>query len=171
MLTEFTEVKYAMHTRQTALHEWLHSIIKDTPYTVNLLAGDASFRRYFRLHLNEQTRIIMDAPPEKEAILPFIEIGERLAKQGIHTPSVYAVDYEKGFVLLEDLGDDLLLNVITPENADKLYTQAMSTLTTLQHTPTNHPQLPLFDHAFMLTELAIFHEWFLKAYLAMELTE
>ena len=171
MLAELTEAKYAMHTRQTALIEWLNTIISDTPFTVTLLAGDASFRRYFRLHQNGESRVIMDAPPEKEDIAPFIQIANRLAKQGIHTPTIYAVDYEQGFVLLEDLGDDLLLHVITQENADKLYTQAMNTLTTLQRTPTTNPQLPLFDHAFMLTELAVFHEWFLKAYLALELTE
>ena len=159
-----------MNTRQTELNEWLIPLINDSAFTVVPLAGDASFRRYFRLHQDSQTRVIMDAPPDKEGLDSFIHVANLLAKQGIHTPAVYAVDYAQGFALLEDLGDDLLLNKISNNNADMVYTMAMQTLLTMQHTPTTHPQLPLFDQAFMLTELNVFREWFLTAYLAIQPT-
>lgn len=159
-----------MNTRQTELNEWLTPLLNDSPFTVVPLAGDASFRRYFRLHQDGQTRVIMDAPPEKEGLDSFIHVANLLAKESIHTPKVYAVNYKQGFALLEDLGDDLLLNKISNDNADKLYKVAMQTLLTMQHTPTTNPQLPLFDQDFILSELNVFKEWFLSAFLAIKPT-
>lgn len=162
--------KYTMQTRENALNEWLKTIVGNDAFTVTPLAGDASFRRYFRLHSNGDTRVIMDAPPNKEDIGPFIRIGCLLAKNGIHTPQIYAVDHEQGFILLEDLGDHLLLGALSEENVDSLYTRAINTLVQLQSTPASDTSLPAFDKTFMLGELNIFREWFLSAYLNLSLT-
>ena len=158
-----------MHTRQNELNKWLKGILGDTPFTLALLAGDASFRCYYRLHCGELTRVVMDAPPNKESITSFINIGNKLASMGIHTPEILAVEETQGFILLEDLGDELLLRVLTHGNADLLYTAAMTTLLHLQQCPTTDPQLPDFDKNFMLQELSLFHDWFLQAYLALRL--
>ena len=161
--------KYNMQTRQNELNDWLKSLFGETPFTITPLAGDASFRRYFRFQCGELTRVVMDAPPDKENITPFLDIGHQLATIGIHTPTVYAVDQALGFILLEDLGDQLLLRALSHENADTLYPAAMLTLLQLQQCPTTHPQLPEFDRAFMLKEMSLFREWFLEAYLGLQL--
>lgn len=156
-----------MQTRETALNEWLKNILSESAFTVTLLAGDASFRRYFRLHTDGLTRVIMDAPPNKETIASFIQVGHLLAKHGIHTPTIHAVDKKQGFVLLEDLGDTLLLGVLSSENADQLYALAMETILAIQRIPAS---VPAFDATFMQQELSLFREWFLDAYLNISLS-
>ncbi len=158
-----------MHTRQNELNKWLEGIFGNTPFTLVPLAGDASFRQYFRLHYGELTRVVMDAPPDKETITSFINIGNKLATIGIHTPKILAFEQAQGFILLEDLGDELLLRALSRNNAEQLYTAAMTTLLHIQQCPTTHPQLPDFDKNFMLQELSLFHEWFLHAYLELQL--
>lgn len=162
--------KYIMQTRENALNIWLKTILVDTPFTVTPLAGDASFRRYFRLHAEGLTRVIMDAPPKKEALVPFIHVADILAKIGILTPTIYAVDHSQGFALLEDLGDQLLLGALNRDNADTLYSLAMTTLKQIQQAPVKDAALPVFDKAFMLSELAVFREWFLDAWLKLKLS-
>jgi len=158
-----------MHERQNALHNWLKKLFIESFYTLTPLAGDASFRRYFRLHSKEQTHVVMDAPPGKETIAPFIDIAKLLQNHGIHTPTVFAFDEQQGFILLEDLGDQLLLNSLSPDNANQLYTAAMTTLIHIQECSPSNPSLPDFDKTFMLQELALFHEWFLQGYLSLTL--
>lgn len=155
--------------RDNKRDEWLKHYFGHSNFTIARLAGDASFRCYFRLYHNEQTYVVMDAPPEKEGLTSFLHIANRLATQGIYTPQIYAVDTIDGFVLLEDLGDDLLLTVLNKNNADDLYKKALDTLLMLQTTPSS--DLPVFDTPFMLSELAVFREWFLEKFLALQLTE
>ncbi len=162
--------KYTMQTRQNALNKWLKNIVGDIPYTLFPLAGDASFRRYFRLHYDNHVYVVMDAPPKKETITPFINIGNKLASIGIHTPRIHAADSANGFALLEDLGDQLLLTILSRDNADVLYTAAITTLLQLQQCPINDPLLAHFDKTFMLNEISLFREWFLHAYLNLTLT-
>ena len=97
------------------------------------------------------------------------DIGNQLLAIGLHTPTVYAFDKALGFILLEDLGDQLLLRALTQENADGLYKAAILTLLKLQETPIT-PTLPEFNEAFMLKEMSLFREWFLEAYLGLQLS-
>ncbi len=158
-----------MHTRQNELNKWLATLFSHKPFTLTPLAGDASFRRYFRLHCGELTHVVMDAPPDKEAIAPFISIGNQLATAGVHTPAILAVNHTEGFILLEDLGDQLLLDALSRDSADMLYTAAMTTLLQIQQCPTSHSKLPEFDLTHIFQELSLFREWFLHAYLNIEL--
>lgn len=159
-----------MHKRQNELNSWLKSTLNHKQYKLIPLAGDASFRKYYRAHCDEQTYVVMDAPPNKEALTPFINIGKLLAANGVHTPAIIAFELTQGFALLEDLGDKLLLNELSTDNVDQLYEGAMTTLLRLQQSSTRNPELPVFDKAFMLQELALFPEWFLKAYLELQLS-
>ena len=161
--------KYNMHTRQNELNKWLEQIVGPTPFSLIPLAGDASFRRYFRLYCGDITRVVMDAPPERESITSFISIVNKLSSMGIHTPKILAIDQTHGFILLEDLGDELLLGTLSHDNADQLYTAAMTTLLHLQQCPTNDPPLPTFNKAHMLQELGLFRQWFLHAALDIQL--
>lgn len=157
-----------MPNRQNALNNWLQQIPKLGTFSLLPLTGDASFRRYFRLSCHQGSRIVMDAPPEKEPLKSFIEVAKRLSSHGIKTPYIYAADEQQGFALLEDLGDCLLLNSLSTHKADTLYKNAINTLIRLQQCPTTN--LPHFDQAFILKELAIFCDWFLHRYLQLELS-
>src|SRR6185503_15413337 len=70
-----------------------------------LLAGDASFRKYFRLTRPGGTAVVMDAPAPHEDVRPFVRIGRHLLTMKLSAPEILAVDEENGFLLLEDLGD------------------------------------------------------------------
>lgn len=158
-----------MHTRQNELNKWLEHIFKNNSFTLSPLAGDASFRRYFRLQCGDLSYVVMDAPPEKESVAEFIEIGQKLAAIGIHTPAILTVEASLGFLLLEDLGDQLLLSVVSKENADHFYTAAMTTLLRLQQCSLDEFKRSEFNQAHMLQELSLFREWFLHAALGIEL--
>ena len=70
-------------------------------------SADASFRRYFRVHMaksphNVSTAILMDAPPSKEDSRPFVQVADLLAQTGAPVPRLYATDLQDGILLLED---------------------------------------------------------------------
>lgn len=157
-----------MQERQNALNNWLKLQLNTIPFDLEPLTGDASFRRYFRLTLPTSTKIVMDAPPEKEPLAHFINIQRTLQMQGILTPVVDAADLEQGFALIDDLGDALFLHTITESNRDHYYDNAIKTLVDLQQCPSD--ALPVFDKQHMLKEMNLFIEWFLKAYLNLSLT-
>src|SRR5918995_7262722 len=68
------------------------------------LAGDASFRRYFRIVHGGRTAVLMDAPPEHEDVRPFVAVAEWLAQAGLTAPEILARDMERGLLLLGDFG-------------------------------------------------------------------
>lgn len=118
------------------------SFLSQTPYANwqrGPLAGDASNRRYERLSGAEgQTVVLMDAPPEKgEDIRPFVRIADYLRAQGLSAPEILAQDPENGFLLLEDLGDDLYARIIEREPVleRELYEAATDALVALHQAP------------------------------------
>ncbi|MEE3215988.1 MAG: aminoglycoside phosphotransferase, partial [Pseudomonadota bacterium] len=91
-------------SRLEQLRHWAHSQHPHDPGAGQLVlaAGDASFRRYYRLTLNDgQTRILMDAPPPQEDVAPFVDIARRWRSAGLPAPAIHAVDPQQGFVELE----------------------------------------------------------------------
>ncbi|MGE5146628.1 MAG: aminoglycoside phosphotransferase, partial [Candidatus Eiseniibacteriota bacterium] len=81
------------------------------------LAGDASFRRYERLAGGPKPAVLMDAPPPKEDVRPFVAVARRLTSLGFSAPEIYAADVEAGLLLLEDLGDDTFTRVLASDPA------------------------------------------------------
>lgn len=139
------------------------------------VSGDASFRRYFRVELPEQSYILVDAPPTKEDSRPFISLAESLRKAGLHTPRVLRADAELGFMLLEDLGDHLYLPALQQAGkpsavTDALYLPAIEALVRLQR---NHAitTLPPYDRALLHREMDLFEQWFCRRYLNLTLAE
>lgn len=154
-----------MQTRENALNKWLTETLQNQDFTLTPLAGDASFRRYFRLHHPKGTYVVMDAPPEKESLTAFIDVEKRLRDQGLRTPCIRAKASSQGFLLLDDLGDRLLLN--EPSHAH--YETALDVLVQLQGTTAT--SLPYFNEAFMLQEMSLFQTWFLDAHLKITLNQ
>jgi len=157
-----------MINRQAQLEQWLARCLNTSHFKLTALCGDASFRSYYRLQYDDNKRIIMNAPPAKENLHQFITIAEILNKHQIRAPQIYAVDEQLGFAILEDFGDRLLLGELNNHSADVLYKQAITTLLAIQQCPTE--QLPSFNQRFMKQEMGLFSQWFLDAYLKLELS-
>ncbi|MBV7527841.1 MULTISPECIES: aminoglycoside phosphotransferase family protein [Pseudomonas] len=138
------------------------------PATLTAASSDASFRRYFRWEGGDKSFIVMDAPPPQENCKPFVDIAFLLAKSGINVPRIYAEDLERGFLLLNDLGNKTYLDVIESENADDLFKDALQALLTFQQLPMVAP-LPSYDVALLRRELELFPEWYVKRELGIEL--
>ncbi|EPA95498.1 aminoglycoside phosphotransferase [Pseudomonas sp. G5(2012)] len=111
--------------------------------------------------------IVMDAPPPQENCKPFVDIAFLLAKSGINVPKIYAEDLERGFLLLNDLGNQTYLDVIDSENADNLFNDALQALLAFQQLPMVAP-LPSYDVALLRRELQLFPEWYVKHELGVE---
>ncbi|MFJ4590021.1 aminoglycoside phosphotransferase family protein [Pseudomonas moraviensis] len=137
------------------------------PATLTAASSDASFRRYFRWEGDGRSFIVMDAPPPQENCKPFVDIAFLLAKSGINVPKIYAEDLERGFLLLNDLGNKTYLDVIDGENADALFHDALQALLAFQQLPMVAP-LPSYDVALLRRELELFPEWYVKHELGIE---
>jgi len=127
------------------------------------VAGDASNRRYERLTRSQgQTIILMDAPADKgEDVRPFIAIAQHLRGIGLSAPEILHADVANGFLLIEDLGDDLFKQVIARDPALEmpLYEASVDVLTTLHAAPL--PALAPYDTATMTTFAARAYDWYL----------
>src|SRR6185312_11412215 len=107
-----------------------------------LLAGDASFRKYFRLTRGTGTAVVMDAPSPWEDVRPFVRIGKHLLAMKLSAPEIHAVDETNGFLLLEDLGDDTFARVLANGgNEAELYARATDVLAAVHAAP-EHGLLP-----------------------------
>ena len=132
-----------------------------------LLAGDASNRTYFRVQeANGTCAVIMDAPPEKgEDIRPFIDVTQRLRLSGFSAPNIYASDPEHGFLILEDLGDDLFAQVLRTDTTQEteFYQTAVDLLVELHTAPETSSGLAPYDQATCLREAQLITNWYLPA--------
>ncbi|HSP58703.1 MAG TPA: phosphotransferase [Halomonas sp.] len=138
---------------------------------LELAAGDASFRRYFRLTLPDgTTRMLMDAPPEHEDSRPFVAIARHWQAAGLPVPGLHAVDLDAGFLELDDLGDTPL-QVCLREAAHPVtlawHERALALLHTLQNR-TTPDALPRYDEALLGRELDLFPQWCLDAWLGLD---
>jgi len=151
-----------MNDRLNLIKNWLESELKIPEYNINKLTGDASFRQYFRINLPDVSYILMDAPPGRECCKTFANLDHFFRENHIHVPKIYAENITDGFLLLEDFGDDVLLSILTPGNADNYYHKAIDIICDIQAAKTNNMTLPPFDKKFMLEEMELFREWLLK---------
>ena len=128
------------------------------------LAGDASFRRYFRIHRGEETAVLMDAPPEHEDIGPFLTVAGHLLDRGFAPPRPLAVDRERGLLLLEDFGDERVGPVLqrAPERERAIYETAVDILVRLAAQPAPADIAP-YDDSAMSREVLLFSEWYMPA--------
>lgn len=158
-------------TRYQQLLDWLRTDLGLSVESIAPASSDASFRRYFRIHSGGNTHIVMDAPPPKENVTPFVAVAKLMANAGVYTPEVRAVDVDRGFVLLGDFGHRNYLDELDEASVESLYRDAMATLLTLQKGISGvSSDLPAYDERLLRTELEIFHEWFLTQWLGVSLS-
>ncbi|MDX1344369.1 MAG: phosphotransferase [Sedimenticolaceae bacterium] len=158
-----------MTDRLEQLVTWLSDQPGLRPDTLEQVAGDASFRRYYRvLTVDGVSRIVMDAPPEHEDCHPFVDVTGRLETAGVHVPHIHAQDLEQGFLLLEDLGDIQYLDRLDQDSAARLYGDALHALRTFQASAPPDG-LPPYDEALLRFEMELFREWLCTRHLGLEL--
>ncbi|WP_287911346.1 phosphotransferase, partial [Acinetobacter sp.] len=126
------------------------------------LAGDASFRRYARITLNNKTFMLMDAPPEKEDCRPFVAIDEFFDSNGVRVPHIVAKDLEQGLLLLEDFGDVLLSTQLDEHNVDAHYRQSFKQLVHLQSID-GETHLPAYNYEKLISEMELLTDWLLPS--------
>lgn len=127
------------------------------------LAGDASFRRYFRIVAPGRRAVLMDAPAPHEDPRPFLAVAEHLIALGFAAPRALATDLENGLVLLEDFGDARMREVIdaAPETERRIYADAVDLLAQLHMHKA--AELPPYDEAQYLREACLLTEWYAPA--------
>jgi aminoglycoside/choline kinase family phosphotransferase len=138
------------------------------------LAGDASFRSYYRLAEGNRRAVLMDAPPPLEDVRPYVEVAQLLRRLGLSAPEIYAEDAEHGFLLIEDFGDDTYTRLLA-RGADEaaLYALAIDTLAALQRAvaATGPPAQPPYDEERLLAEAALLTDWYAPVVLAEPLPD
>ena len=159
-----------MDERLRALEEWLRERLRGAPFRIEPASADASFRRYFRVHLEGgETRIAMDAPPEREDSRPFVHVAQLFRDAGLNAPHVLEQDLARGFLLLSDLGTLPYLKALREgASPDRLFGDATTALVRWQ-AATREGELPPYDEALLRRELSLFPDWYIARHLGIEL--
>ncbi len=161
--------------RLAQINQWLISLQDQWGLELNSLkpaSADASFRRYFRINSSNSkypSLIVMDAPPDKEALSPFILVAELLKNAGLNVPIVLEKNLGDGFLLLTDLGSETYLSHLKAKNAKQLYREANQALIKMQ-LQSRPGVLPVYDDATLQREMDLFDEWYLKKHHQIMLT-
>ena len=135
---------------------------------ITKVAGDASFRSYYRSVSDKKSFIIMDAPPEFEDVKPFCKIDEFLVQNNFSAPKIFAADFKNGFLLLEDFGDISYGKILANLSGDALlkkeneiYTHAIDALLNLHQLPILPENLALYNEELLMREVMLLVEWYL----------
>ena len=145
---------------------WLQGLGADLQSDFHNVAGDASFRRYFRVQVNGVSRILMDAAPPGEDVGPFIDIDRRLRSAGLFAPEIFSADQANGYLLLEDLGDDLYRDLLHKNNADVLFPDLFDILKTFALVA-DTTDLPDLDYRKLRRDMDLFPGWYLSKHRKM----
>lgn len=149
--------------QQLDLLDWQGS----TEITIAPIEGDAGFRRYYRVSTSPPL-LAVEAPVSSEDSHAFIHIAGILRKNDVKAPTVVASDLERGFLLVEDLGSRLYLDVLSKENADELYGNIFTALLKIQQCP-RPDRLPDYNADRLVEEMSLCKEWFVSQLLGYTL--
>ena len=152
LLKEWAVAQVAILERQVALADIASSWV--------MIAGDASFRRYFRLTADKHSYIVMDAPPEHEDAATFVAVAHKIRAANLRVPSIYAQDLEAGFLLIEDFGGCMLKQHLSNTPGQSLFEQILPLLEGMSRVSTQG--LPVLDGVSLRSELDLFTDWFLQ---------
>lgn len=170
------DLLWANAQRERAFHQWLSALAPRMgllPDSVRLASADASFRRYLRVDTESQgvQHIIMDSPPELENNAAFVRIAQLMAAAGVRAPSVLAHDEANGFLLLDDLGQQTLLQALPLPEAQlqQHFMDALDCLVAWQQS-SQPGTLPCYDHTVLMREMALFQDWYVARHKGVSLS-
>jgi aminoglycoside/choline kinase family phosphotransferase len=160
-------------TRLALVQDWLTNDLGIRAERVEPASSDASFRRYFRAFRNGETFVIMDAPPDKEDVRPYLKVTGLLESLGIHVPHVLEANVNSGLLLMEDLGvTQYLQRLNSGDDPDRLYGDALFALAEIQTRGVDAAaELAPYDREPLAREMALMPEWFCRRHLQMSLSE
>ena len=167
--------------RQEQALTWLKHTLQNEEIILHPASEDAGFRRYFRVKRpNQPDQMLMDCPPDKEDVKPFIHVAGLLQQAKVLVPDILAQHAESGFLLITDLGEKTFLQTLKPtltddtdvdyQLSDHLMTQAIDTLVNIQQFA-DASSLPVYDDALLRRELTLFTDWFLIRHCQLDLTD
>ena len=178
--TPHAPVVWADPQREAAFTRWLDRIAgpqRLLPGSVRPASADASFRRYLRIDRvpggdeTASSRIIMDAPPDKEDCRPFVKVAALMAAAGLNVPRIIEWEEASGFMLLDDLGTQTMIEAIVPDHPaanQPLYLSAVDALIAWQ-AASRPAVLPPYDRALLARELALFPDWYVQQHRGVKL--
>ena len=155
--------------RKDLLKDWLSKKLK-IDFLFSPASSDASFRRYFRVKAQDNSFIVMDAPPQNESIESFLKIAKLLSIVGVNVPEIYEVDKSLGFILMKDFGDKTYLDVLNNDNQTALYTDAINSLIRMQKN-IKRGLCQSYSKKILIDEMGLFIEWYLKKYKSYDLNK
>ena len=138
-------------------------------FSIEKASSDASFRSYYRVISQDDTKIIMDAPPKHEPLTSFLDLTKRLSTAGLNVPVIHEVDDSKGYILMSDLWKNIYLDALNKETVYCLYTDAIDALCHMQNLVSSD-NLKKFDMKEQLIEMRLFSDWFINKHLKIELS-
>ena len=159
-----------MQQRELQLRQWLAEVIGNTDFMLEPASEDASFRSYYRLKSNQNTYIVMDAPPSQEDCEPFVKVQHLLSNNDVNVPQIHAFDKTLGFMLLSDFGNVLFLDVLNEDSYNHLYSIAIDELLKIQNIVCSE-DVPPYNQQLLSNELALFSDWFIGKHLGLELNK
>jgi aminoglycoside/choline kinase family phosphotransferase len=156
--------------RLALIRDWLIRDLRLPHERIVPASSDASFRRYFRISGARGTYIVMDAPPDKEDVRPYLKVSALLEALGAHVPHVHEQDVSNGLLLLEDLGTVSYLQRLEGSgDIESLYGDALSVLADIQARGAEQAgELAPYDRAALAREMALMPEWFCRKHLGFE---
>lgn len=168
----------AVDERLSAAKVWLEQTLGYGLQSIEAVSGDASFRRYFRVTFLSENAVVvavlMDAPPDKEDVRPFVAVARQLEEFAVLAPQILAENIDQGFLLISDLGNEMFYDRIQAEQAaaNQLYPQALAALASLQIAASQSStviDLPPYDQALLNTECQLFEDWLVQRHLGQTL--
>lgn len=153
------------------IRDWLGALGWPRACRLEPASADASFRRYLRVwRADGATRVVMDAPPEKETTEPYLRVAKLLAACGVHVPQIEAADTLRGLLLLEDLGHEpMLARLQGGGDAGQLYGAALQSLARIQlHGSAGAASLPRYDRAELEREMQLLPAWYCARHLGLQ---
>jgi aminoglycoside/choline kinase family phosphotransferase len=158
--------------REQQLLTWINQNTDFTCESLEIVSGDASFRRYFRFNCQGQSIIAVDAPPENGDASQFIAVAKSYREIGLSVPTVYAYELAQGFYIQQDFGNRQFSDCLTVHTCDQFYPKALSMIPLIQNClSTEKGPLPAFDGEFIDREMSLFTDWLLDKYLQLSLTD
>lgn len=157
--------------RKVALSHWLRQEGLIDEGHLQVISGDAGFRKYYRFTLNGTSRLAVDANPDTEKNWQFVDLADQYAAVDVEVPKIFHYDLQQGFLCIEDLGDTLLSEVLKLENLDQFYWLALGEIPKIQQV-IGYQSQPLPDYAESLLdmEFEIFTQWLVEHHLQLTLT-
>ena len=158
-----------MSDRFKSLQNWLRETLQTNNFILKPASEDASFRYYYRLTINNNTFIVMDAPPHHEDSKSFVRVNNILHECNVNVPIIHNMDLKQGFLLLSDFGDDHYLSKLTAFSANNLYSDAIQTIISMQLSG-DTKGLDIYNEVLLRDEISLFTDWLLNKHLDITLS-